>query len=541
MKNSFFIILLMTLALDSFAQVQQEWVRNYDNTSGRYEIMYDMHVSNDAVIVTGEIENTATMNDFCTVKYNNNGELLWAKYYNNPANNDDIAVKVLVDRNNNVIVGGRSFGGASSKMDFLIIKYSQDGSELWQRRFDGTLHDWDYLMDICLDANGNIYATGYTTVYNSGGNYLWDCLSIKLDQYGNQLWARNYNSFKSLNDVGTKIIIDRDEYVYVAGSSGLNLLILQYDLNGQIVWENTYIDSSATSIAINNISPDSNRNIVATGTCGYNGRLDDFFAVKYNSGGVMRWYRKISSGGDVADRSYSSVVDYSGNIYMTGTKGQNQYSDFMTAKLDSNGVTKWIRYYNSPYNLEDYASYITIDTHSNIYVSGSSKFRPFFYNVMTVLKYDSEGNEVWKFNFDSSSSNIGENGKKIVVKTNGDIFISGTSGTTYDYDFQLLKCSQLIGVNPIQSEIPIYFSLHQNYPNPFNPSTKIKFELPAAGNVSIRIFDIMGREVSMLVNEFMKPGVYEADFNAADLPSGVYLYKLEAGEFTETRKMILLK
>ena len=105
----------------------------------------------------------------------------------------------------------------------------------------------------------------------------------------------------------------------------------------------------------------------------------------------------------------------------------------------------------------------------------------------------------------------------------------------------ILKYGDITGTAITGLGAPNCFALHQNYPNPFNPSTKIRFELPAAGNVSIRIFDILGREVSLLVNEFMKPGVYEADFNAADLPSGVYLYKLEAGEFTETKRMVLIK
>lgn len=103
-----------------------------------------------------------------------------------------------------------------------------------------------------------------------------------------------------------------------------------------------------------------------------------------------------------------------------------------------------------------------------------------------------------------------------------------------------------IGINPISSEIPSHFSLYQNYPNPFNPSTKIKFEIPLNVEttrwvVSLRIFDILGREVHTLVNENLKPGIYEADFNAADLPSGVYFYKLQAGEFKDTKKMILIK
>jgi len=103
-----------------------------------------------------------------------------------------------------------------------------------------------------------------------------------------------------------------------------------------------------------------------------------------------------------------------------------------------------------------------------------------------------------------------------------------------------------IGIKNISSEIPKGFSLSQNYPNPFNPVTKIRFDIPplegAGGRiVQIKIFDILGREISTLVNEQLKPGTYEVDWNAANYPSGVYFYKLITDGFTETRKAILIK
>lgn len=95
----------------------------------------------------------------------------------------------------------------------------------------------------------------------------------------------------------------------------------------------------------------------------------------------------------------------------------------------------------------------------------------------------------------------------------------------------------------LSTELPARFSLHQNFPNPFNPSTKIKFEIPARGNdpVQFKVYDILGREVRTLVNENLKPGIYKVEFNASELPSGVYFYKIQAGEFTDTKKMILVK
>ncbi|MEJ2614082.1 MAG: aryl-sulfate sulfotransferase [Ignavibacteriaceae bacterium] len=85
------------------------------------------------------------------------------------------------------------------------------------------------------------------------------------------------------------------------------------------------------------------------------------------------------------------------------------------------------------------------------------------------------------------------------------------------------------------------FSLDQSYPNPFNPSTSISFTIPKEGNVILKIYDIIGREIRTLINSNLKPGKYNIDFNADDLPSGVYLYNLRVNNYNETKKMLLLK
>lgn len=98
-----------------------------------------------------------------------------------------------------------------------------------------------------------------------------------------------------------------------------------------------------------------------------------------------------------------------------------------------------------------------------------------------------------------------------------------------------------VGISNISNEVPGKYSLEQNYPNPFNPQTKIKFALPKEGLVKISIFDISGKEIAQLVNEKLSVGTYEADFNGASFASGTYFYKIEAGNFVETKKMILVK
>jgi agmatine/peptidylarginine deiminase len=93
----------------------------------------------------------------------------------------------------------------------------------------------------------------------------------------------------------------------------------------------------------------------------------------------------------------------------------------------------------------------------------------------------------------------------------------------------------------VDFNLPKEFSIAQNYPNPFNPVTKIEFVIPNSSLVILKIYDVLGREVSTIVNEEKQPGTYEVEFNGSDLPSGVYLYTLRAGTFIESKKMLLLK
>jgi len=99
---------------------------------------------------------------------------------------------------------------------------------------------------------------------------------------------------------------------------------------------------------------------------------------------------------------------------------------------------------------------------------------------------------------------------------------------------------ELVDVENEQSEKHTY-KLSQNYPNPFNPTTKINYQIPEISFVTLKVYDLLGSEVAILVNEEKPIGNYVVEFNAADLPSGVYIYRLQAGKYIETKKMVLLK
>jgi hypothetical protein len=143
--------------------------------------------------------------------------------------------------------------------------------------------------------------------------------------------------------------------------------------------------------------------------------------------------------------------------------------------------------------------------------------------------------------FDAGTNIIVQTGTDICADT---IIFNGT------YTINGTICGHSIGINPIASEIPNSYYLYQNFPNPFNPVTKIKFDLPKSNltlsgamglPVKLIICDILGREVTTLVNEQLKPGTYEVEFDGSNYPSGVYFYKLTAGSYTDTKKLVLIK
>jgi hypothetical protein len=92
-----------------------------------------------------------------------------------------------------------------------------------------------------------------------------------------------------------------------------------------------------------------------------------------------------------------------------------------------------------------------------------------------------------------------------------------------------------------ENDLPREYALHQNYPNPFNPVTQIRFDLPQASDVKLRVYDLLGREVRTLIHERLAAGEHHTAFDASALPSGIYFYRLQAGPYTGSKKLVVLK
>lgn len=122
------------------------------------------------------------------------------------------------------------------------------------------------------------------------------------------------------------------------------------------------------------------------------------------------------------------------------------------------------------------------------------------------------------------------------LAVNGQYLYAGTSSAVFRRPL-----SQLVVGVPLANDLPVRFSLGQNYPNPFNPSTTISFQIPDRGHVRVAVYDLLGREVSTIVNEVRDPGRHSVAWNASAFASGVYFYRLHAGGYMATRKMILVR
>ena len=198
------------------------------------------------------------------------------------------------------------------------------------------------------------------------------------------------------------------------------------------------------------------------------------------------------------------------------------------------------------------------------------------YVYSTLLKYDLDGNSIWNielpnhritdFNLDNlgniyiagrirnkfSSSIISREGylvssseykngiaSSVAVVLEGNFFVAGNTGESV---YTTIKYSgSVIGLDPTGNNAPQTYSLSNNYPNPFNPVTTLNYSLPRSGDVSLIIYNILGEEVIRLVDGFQQAGEYNAIWNASNIASGIYFYRLQAGDFTETKKMVLLK
>lgn len=551
MGKSIFLYVLLVLSMIAGpvteAQPLPDWVRRFNSLTDSTDVSKSIAADNAGnIFVTGYSKTLLLFTNIITIKYAPDGTQLWQAEYDGPAHLFDEGAKVVTDNAGNVYVTGFSYG-LLSLSDYITLKYNNNGNLLWAARYNGSSNLFDEAADLKVDALGNVYVTGTAT------NHLIpqrDYTTIKYNSSGVQQWAVSYDA--GFLDEASAIGIDGNYDIYVTGTSRSGLLpgsedmaTVKYSNSGGQVWERRYNGSGNNEDRSYAIIVDNSDNVIITGSSrtGAAPGSEDAATINYRSDGTLNWTRTYNGAGNNEDRAYAIIVDNSDNIIITGeSDNANSNPDYMTVKYSPAGGQVWASAYNGTGNNEDRAYAIIVDNSDNIYVTGESMGNSSSYDYATV-KYDRSGNEQWAAVYNGTGN--GEDRAYAIIVDNSDhVVVTGTSmngvllGTE---DYLTIKYGEDNKITVINGGVPVKFSISQNFPNPFNPATNIMLELPKQSNVKIDIFDILGVFRESLLNKDLAAGIYNIKFSAEKYPSGMYFCRIWTSFGSVTRKMMLVK
>lgn len=345
----------------------------------------------------------------------------WVARYNGAGNYNDVAYAMTVDAAGSTYVTGSANLGTGT--DCVTIKYDAAGNQVWLRSFNGGTHDLG--VAITVDPAGNVFVAGASN-QGLGSDYL----TLKYNAAGVLQWARFYEGPVFEEDFATSIALDSAGNAYVTGYStgdgtALDYATIKYSAAGIEQWVRRVNgaangDDVASSIAVD-----------ASGVYVAGGSNYDFTTIKYDASGAQLWLRSYNGPGNAADNVVAMALDPSGNICVTGmSPGVGTGFDYATIKYDASGAQQWVRRFNGPANDYDYVAAMAINAAGDVYVTGNS------FGDYGTVKYDPTGTEQWARMYDGPAG-AADQGSAIAVDAAGQVYVTGTSfgnGTTlYDY------------------------------------------------------------------------------------------------------------
>ncbi|UOG73187.1 SBBP repeat-containing protein [Hymenobacter tibetensis] len=444
------------------ASGQQAWVGHYNGPDNSYDEARDVAIdANNNIFVTGRSYNGSGRSDYATVKYAANGQQVWASRYSGTIAGDQAPTSLAVDGSGNVAVSGASPANSNLDIDYATVKYAgASGQQLWVARYTGpsAANTSNEATDLVADAAGNVYVTGSS--YN-GSN--WNYLTIKYSASGQQLWVARLEGRSDASN-STKIALDAAGNVFVTGRNtyvlgGTNdYTTLKYDgASGQQLWVATYGTSTGyigthlpTDIAV-----DAAGNVVITGTS-YGGAStsDDYATVKYNgASGQQLWATRYTGPGNGNDEANALALDATGNVYVTGAIDSDEVAtnqEYATIKYSASGQQLWEARYagQGPGRSADVAKDIAVDAAGDVYVTGETENSKLFYNedYATVKYAGASGQQLWVAIY-NSSNDLSDSATDLVVDALGNVYVAGTSysDTSTDADYTTVKYAAASG------------------------------------------------------------------------------------------------
>ncbi len=572
MKRYYFIVLLLITAFST--TFSQQWVETYSYSNNTFKNGEDKAFAitvdgSGNIYQAGYVSFSLTLKHICVVKYNPAGVMVWAKTPFPAGSLEDKAYAITVDDLDNVYVTGYSLD-SSGNANIVLIKLTTDGNTVWTKTYNGSGNGEDKAYAIKIDESDNVYIGGSTTVNNHGLDYI----VLKYNSAGTMLWSKTYNGNGNDEDVITAMAIDGNNDPIATGYSRNthnagteDIVTIKFNKsNGNVKWTNTYNggldDCPNLSDKAYAITVDDNDNIFVAGYITQHiNHGTDAVAIKYTSGGDRSWVTSYNyEGANSDDIANSIVVTNNNNVVITGSSKRTPQAgseDYLTIDIHAgNGNIKWVESYNGAGNASDIATCMALSSSKNeVFVSGycQSGISSARYDIVTLKYKIANGDQLDSSCFNASGTDDSRP-TGIIVTGNDNVIVGGYNAPKASVSTSLDKNIQcdFIAIGYIggfhQSDKPVSSEktetstiLYQNYPNPFNPVTSIKFYLPNSSSVRLTIYDMLGKEVSTLVNGNMEAGIHEVQFNGSNLSSGIYFYEININGLKDIKKMILAK
>lgn len=531
--------LLMLTGLN--AQVYKQWEKTVNGSINNEDYFTKSAVDDSGnVYLTGTIYNSTTGRDIMFRKYNSSGELVWQHDYSSVTPDGQDGGVAILYKNGYVYITGDVESSLNVKDIIVMKRDAATGSLVWSKTYNGTGNGNDHVSSLTLDNAGNIYICGMSR--NNTTDF--DILIVKYNNSGGFQW--DFTGGQAGFDRGIDIKIDNSGNVFACGTDVFTnvfskIVTMKFQPDGTQMMQEYIENGIDSSDAASKIAIDAQGNVY---TAGYVETLNqglNIALVKYNNAGVQQWVRYYNGTSNGNDAVRDMKIDPAGNIYMTGYSFSSVSNlDYITIKYNTAGSLLWAARYIGNYLAGDnVATGIALDDSANVYITGGSRESSTGSDIVTV-KYNTAGTLLWAMKQNGSvNTSYSENGRCISVDNINNVFVAGVNDAS---DGILIKYVQApIGIQFIGNEIPERFELMQNYPNPFNPAAKIVFSVPVNAHVKLAVYDMLGKEIAVPVNGFLKAGKYSYVFEGSQLASGTYFYRLSSEHFSEVKKMILLK
>ncbi len=461
-------------------------------------------------------------------------ETSWIKTYGGNGNDQAHAVQQTTD-GGYIVAGWTSFYETGST-DVYLLKTDFFGDTLWTKTYGTSTYEKGNFVRQTPDAGyiivGEVYISGYYDIY-----------VVKTDSQGNVQWTNTYGGIYSEEGYCIQPTWDGGYIVigttYSYGWGAADMYVLKLDAFGDTLWTKTY--GGLGEDEGSSIQPTADSGYILAGfSASYSAGAYDVYLVKTDSLGMILWRRTY--GGFNNDYGLSVQQTSDGGYIIAGST--NSFStgdwDIYLIKTNAEGDTLWTKRYGD--KRDDFGYSVQQTTDEGYIVAGRTKPPGTDPDNVYLIKTDSQGDTLWTKIYGGSYEDVGYS----VQQTMDEGFI--VAGYTSDFeaspsDVVLIKTDPEGWVGVAGSAIyNLYeFTFPPPHPNPFNPTTVISYELQAASFVTLGIYDLSGRRVTMLVEGQQTAGTHEATFNGSDLASGIYLAKLTAGENTAVQKLVLLK